>query len=293
MSGRSRGAIWDLKTGQRLYHVRGFNGATFAADGNLYVDFAKHDKTDRMVERVNLNKTEMVKMDYALNDSMGMTAGRMVEWKDQGKKTFLMTVRDPATGKEQWSRTFEKERPAWTRNFADNNLLFIWRTVSNGGKAELKNRPELASQVAALKNKNAGVLVEVVSIDKGEVLKAVVLDHLDTFDSDGVDQVQDTVLMSTEDNRVLLFSAKTGAMMQQVFGYVVGVDRQAGLFCVKNRRDEALVYDLQGKEVAHFEPGVPVRFARFEDGGKKLLLLGADQRIRVMALQQKATVAAK
>jgi WD40 repeat protein len=293
VSGRSRGAIWDLKTGQRLYHVHGFNGATFTADGNLYVDFAKHDKTDRMVERVNLNKTEMVKMDYALNDSMGMTAGRMVEWKDQGKKTFLMTVRDPATGKEQWNRTFEKSRPAWTRSFADNNLLFIWRTSSSGGKAELKNRPELASQVAALKDKDAGVLVEVVSIDKGEVVKAVVLEHLDTFDSDGVDQVQDTVLMNTEDNRVLLFSAKTGAMMQQVFGYVVGVDRQAGLFCVKNRRDEALVYDLQGKEVAHFEPGTPVRFARFEDGGRKLLLLGADQKIRVMDLQQKTTVAAK
>ncbi len=293
MSGKSRGAIWDLKTGQRLYHVRGFNGATFTPDGTLYVDFAKHDKTDRMVGRVNLNKTEVVKLDYALNDSMAMIAGHMVEWKDQGKNTFLITVRDPSTGKEQWNRTFEKSRPAWTRSFADNNLLFIWRTSSNGGKAELKNRPELASQLAALKDKDAGVLVEVVSVDKGEVLKAVVLEHLNPFDADGVDQVQDVVLMNTEDNRVLLFSAKTGAMMQQVFGYVVGIDRQAGLFCVKNRRDEALVYDLQGKEVAHFQPGTPVRFARFEDGGKKLLLLGADQKIRVMDLQQKTTVAAK
>jgi hypothetical protein len=287
ISGKSRGAIWDMKTGGRLYYLRGFTGATFHPDGNLYLDLPKYDKIERNVVRASLGKSELTKVDYTLSDEMFMRAGRMMEWKDQGKGKFLLTVRDLATGKEQWNRTFEKEKPASTRNHADNNLLFVWKTFTAAGKAELKNRPELAAQVAALKEKEAGLLIEVVSIDNGEVLKSVVLARPPSYDGvNGLDQVQDTILLNTSDNRVLLFSAKTGSMTQQVFGYVVGIDRQAGLFCVKNRRDEALVYDLNGKEVSHFLAGTTVRLARFEDEGKKLLLLGADQKIRVIDLQQ-------
>ena len=104
--------------------------------------------------------------------------------------------------------------------------------------------------------------------------------------------MQDTILLNTSDNRVLLFSVKTGAMTQQVFGYVVGADRGAGLFCVKNRRDEALVYDLNGKEVSHFQGDTTIRFAKFENEGRKLLLLGADQKVREVDLQQKVMAAA-
>lgn len=288
ISGQSRGAVWDLKSGARLYYMRGFTGATFHPDGNLYLDFPKYDKVERNLGRASLGKSELMKVDYPLTDEMFMRAGRMMDWKDQGKGKFLLTVRDLANGKEQWNRTFEKEKPASTENYADNNLLFVWKTSSAAGKAELKNRPELAAQVAALKDKEAGLLIEVVSIDKGEILKSVVLTRPPLYYAvNDINEVQDTILLNTSDNRVLLFSAKSGAMIQQVFGYVVGVDRQAGLFCVKNRRDETLVYDLNGNEVSHFQVGTTVRLARFEDGGKKLLLLGADQKIRVIDLQQK------
>lgn len=294
ISGRSRGAVWDLTSGQRIYHLRGFTGATFYPDGNLYLDFPKFEKTDRSVVRLSLGQTGMTKVDYTVTDAMLMRAGRMVEWKDAGHGKFSLTVHDPATGKELWNRTFDKGKPGMSQNYTDNNLLFVWRTSSDAGKAELKNRPELAAQVAALKDKDAALLIEVVSVDKGELLKSVVLVRPSAYDGvDDINAVQDTVLVSTSDNRVLLFSTRTGALTKQVFGYVVGVDRQTGLFCVKNRRDEALVYDLNGNEIAHFEPGTIVRFARFEDGGSKLLLLGADQKIRMMNLQPKVMTASQ
>jgi hypothetical protein len=83
-------------------------------------------------------------------------------------------------------------------------LLFVWKASSGAGKAELKNRPELAAQVAALKDKDAGLLIEVVSIDNGEILKSVVLTRPPAYDGvNGLDQVQDTILLNTSDNRVL------------------------------------------------------------------------------------------
>jgi WD40 repeat protein len=288
ISGKSRGGVWDLTSGERLYHVRGFTGITFHPDGNVYIDFPKYDKIERTVMQASLSKNAMTKVDYAVSDAMFLRASRMMEWKDQGKGRFLLTVRDLATGNEQWNRTFDKEKPASTKNFADDNLLFVWTTSSPGAKSELKSKPELAAQVAALKDKDAGLLIEIVSIDKGETLRSVVLARPPAYDGVyGLDQVQDTILVDTSDNRVLLFSAKTGEMTHQVFGYVVGVDRQAGLFCVKNRRDEALVYDMNGNEISHFQAGTTVRFAKFKDDGKKLLLLGADQKIREIKLPGK------
>jgi len=39
ISQKTRGAVWNLQTGQRLYHVRGFSAAYFSPDGGLYADF--------------------------------------------------------------------------------------------------------------------------------------------------------------------------------------------------------------------------------------------------------------
>jgi WD40 repeat protein len=291
VSGRSRGAVWDLKTGSRLYLLRGFTGATFHPDGNLYLDMPKDGKIERCIQGVGLNQNmAILTTGYKMTDSMFMSASHILEWKDEGKEKFSLLVHDPSTGKELWNRAFEKGRPRIISNYTDDNLILVWNASSEGAKAELKNRPELAPQVAALKDKDLGRLIEVVSADKGELLKSAVITSPSINDgSYDVNQVQDTVLLSTPDNRVLLFSAKTGALTQQVFGWVVGVDRKTGLFCVRNRRDEVLVYDLNGKEIAHFQPGTTVRFARFEEDGKKLLLLGSDQKVRIMSLQPALT----
>ncbi len=51
-SERSRGAVWDLTTGQRVFHIRGFRGAYFGADGSIYADFPKYEETERTIARM-------------------------------------------------------------------------------------------------------------------------------------------------------------------------------------------------------------------------------------------------
>src|SRR6185369_3079583 len=41
VSSKTRGALWDLNTGQRKLHVRGFRGALVAANGTAIGDFPK------------------------------------------------------------------------------------------------------------------------------------------------------------------------------------------------------------------------------------------------------------
>jgi hypothetical protein len=51
-SERSRGAVWDLTNGSRVFHIRGFRGAYFGGDGNIYADFPKYGKTERTIARM-------------------------------------------------------------------------------------------------------------------------------------------------------------------------------------------------------------------------------------------------
>jgi hypothetical protein len=289
ISGKSRGAVWDLNTGSRLFLLRGFDGAFFNNSGRLYLAFPKYDKVDRHILQVDLTTKEVGKALYPITNTTFIRSGHLQEWKEGEKQKSSLIVRDLETGTEKWTRKLDKDRPTVIGNYADSNLVMLWSASSAGGKAEAKNTPALAAQLAALKDKDAGLIAELISIENGSTLKSVVLVKPSaSLLVDDLNIVDDTFLMTTRDNRVLLYSAKTGELKHQVFGYVVGADSKSRLFCVKNRRDEAFVYDLEGKEIAHFQPGTPVRFAKFEDNGKKLLLLGADQKVRVMTLEQQA-----
>jgi hypothetical protein len=78
----------------------------------------------------------------------------------------------------------------------------------------------------------------------------------------------------------------TGAQLRQLFGYVISVDNGSGRVCTVNRRDEAVVYDAKGQQLADFHMGIALRFAAFKTGttapGSRLMLLTADQKMRTM-----------
>ncbi|MGO4212795.1 hypothetical protein AB4043_18470 [Terriglobus sp. YAF25] len=149
------------------------------------------------------------------------------------------------------------------------------------GKAELQAHPELSMQAAALKERSNGLILELLNADDGKLKQSVVLERPRAYDGPAwVYMVGDAVLIETSDHRTLIYSVKTGAMVKQVFGYMVAADSESGLFCIRNRSNEALVYDLTGIEKAHVNVGSTIRFARLRDNGHKLLLLGADQKLR-------------
>lgn len=48
-----RGATWNLKTGEMKIYSQGFRGSYFDADGNIYADFPKNDKRERLMGMLN------------------------------------------------------------------------------------------------------------------------------------------------------------------------------------------------------------------------------------------------
>lgn len=109
--------------------------------------------------------------------------------------------------------------------------------------------------------------------------------------TNGLNRVGDLLYASTEDNRTQVYSLKDGRLLRQVYGAIVGEDAVTGRICVRNREDEAVVYDASGKEMAHVEMGTPLRFAAFVDSGAKVVLLGADQVARLVPIRTMAPMA--
>ena len=60
VSERSRGAVWNLAKGERVYHVRGFRGGHFSDDGKLYADFPKFEQTERGIAQTGTGAARSV-----------------------------------------------------------------------------------------------------------------------------------------------------------------------------------------------------------------------------------------
>jgi myo-inositol-hexaphosphate 3-phosphohydrolase len=99
--------------------------------------------------------------------------------------------------------------------------------------------------------------------------------------------------VSGEDNRTMVYALSTGKQLRQMFGEVEAVDPETGRVCTGNRRDEAVVYDAEGKELAHYHLGDAIRFGHFRNHGKELVVLTADQTVWTLkvdaAVQEQVT----
>ncbi len=218
-----------------------------------------------------------------------MLAGNLIEWK-KDKNTSGLIAHDLATNAVLWSRAFDHDGPAYTTNFGGPELIFSWLLKSAGGKAELKAQPSLAAQAAAIKDKDNARLIEIVDNLSGKILGSAVVEVPEEYIGvGGVNRVADLLYVTSDDNRTMVYSLDNAKQLRQIFGQVVAADPASRRICTANRRDEAVVYDANGGELAHFTFGSPIRFAQFRQNGTRLILMTADQKIRSMEIKSDAT----
>ena len=58
VSSKTRGAIWDLSSGERKMHVRGFRGAIIAPNGAAIGDFPRYDPVNHSLVFMNATTNE-------------------------------------------------------------------------------------------------------------------------------------------------------------------------------------------------------------------------------------------
>ena len=313
VSTHARGSVWNLSNGTRPYNLKGFRGACFVKDGNLYLDFPKRDKVDRSIVRADLGQVQMSivqkvdpgrvwqecqylvslkskeensekkdkdqQEDSEENDERDYRyEGVKFSWRDvyepaETNKTF--EVRDALTGNSLWSKTFSKVVPAIYTDAESNVAAFRWRLSSQGAKAEMKSLP------AVLRPESGGrdddYLIEIVELSSGKFLSAIVIDTSNGAISLRRNLVtRDWVVGYDSIGRTLIYSLKTGKCTAKFFGDPRNVSL-SGTLVFQHDPGRLALYDLASNRTTDLTLPFSVSNTFFTRDGKKLVLLTNDQ----------------
>ncbi len=284
LSARTRGAIWDLTTGNELFAVRGFERVTWTSGNTLLAEFPKlAAKPAAIVEFTMDPKATKVVGTPPADQPVHLIYDSLAGWIDsKDKRSSDFIVRSAAGDTVRWSRHYSGATPAVTGNIeGDEEIIFSYRLQLATAKDRLKGDPALKEQVDRIHDKAAARIVEVVNPSDGTTREETAIEVPRSYEGvDTFNRVGDLLYLNAGDNRTFVYSLKTGAQLRQAFGSLVAADAASGRVCLVNRRDELLVLDHDGRELRHLQLGAQARFAALRNQGTELLVLTVDQRVR-------------
>lgn len=295
MSNEDRGGIWNVETGSRMAHVRGFRGAYIAPDGRVYADFPKHTQLrngtpvehERAIVRMELGsdrqeKHAVIPEDHVALDRRYLSALRAAR-PDQWDRDVTVELRDVASNALLWSRRFPSEVP-WQYWDTDNDRLILeWPVSSDAARQAIRSHPRLAQAAASNKLKGGDAYVEVIDLADGEVLGRILVNTgRETYRIQHALSAGDSLVIADRLSQISVYSLTTGESRGGTFGRFAAVSEKAGLLCVQNDTGELDVFDLATMQHrAELRLSSGIRLARFSGDGRRLLLVTADQMARV------------
>ena len=290
-STRDRSALWDVANGKRLMLMRSFRSVRWTDPTTMIADFKKSDKGDRQLVRIDLKAmSSTLALGTLIQDPKDferMENGYLTEWKQGKGKGWTLMLHSFADGGVLWTKTFTDGYPLWTITAGGSNLIFTYAMQTDAAKKACKEDRALAAEAASLKKKEIGGLVEVVDPKTGTTISRTVLEvPADYTGTNGLNMVDDLLLVTGGDNRTLAYSASTGKREWQAFAWVMAVDAASGRVAVWNRSNEAIVFNKDGHELLHTQVGDTIRYAAFEGGGGTLKVLTSDQSLHVLSVAE-------
>jgi hypothetical protein len=308
LSSKTRGGLWNLKTGERKIFVRGFKGGVVADDGGGVGDFPRLADTRHSLALMNPHN-DSVSPIRELPERGARQHGRFVllrrslaerkEKKKEAKKEgesapeafeddsagadlsrdVRFELKDFVRDQVIWSRDFPKDAPEYSFDEFSGRLVFYWRLGGDAGKARLRESPELRAKADALGNKSDDYLVEVVDAFARKTVGALLLETgKGSFDvGEGLSEGDWLVLRDSE-GRVLVYSIKDGDLRHRFFGDNAALNPRRNQIAVENFPGEVTLYDLAtgDRQAAYvFKGGAAL--VRFNLAGDRLFVLSDAQ----------------
>ena len=288
VSQSSRGAVWNLQTGQRVYHVRGFSAAYFTPDGAFYADFPKYLSTERTIARAALSNPEIRPQQTIDEKKHTIEAGKflltMIPAKEnESQSNVTMELSNVVDGKLLWSKHFPHERPGYHVNSSANSLVLYWQASSGSAHAIAKEDPAAVSALSRVKDKDGILFVQVLDLDTGKLRTEMTLDTgKHSFQIMAAIATSDRLIVADNQNRVLVYSFD-GQEKGTVMGHSPEVSSGSDLLTVRTERGELELYDLSNvQKRSSYDFESPVAFDGFSQDGKRLVVLTSDQVIYVL-----------
>ncbi len=313
----SRGAVWDLKTGEQVARASGFRGAFFGPDDKaVYLDMEEAeqfrelpnkgdspadvrrreaDKPGDFVARVDFSAHSTTSI-FTLKKRTGVRQiGSVVLTSTPGDderpgKDVTLEARDVQTGNVLWSRFFAHGLPTIDSSPDSDDVVFAWSVGTKRAKDELSEDPEAKQLVSALKEENGSYLVEVVNLRTGKRLgKFTVETGRNSLTARGFLATSGTVAMLDSNKRASLYSY-TGEKKGRLFAFYAAVSHDGKRLCIEREPGRLVLYDIEGlKEVDEMTFGSRVSYVGFTPDSSQLVVLTADQTAYVFPSEPGAT----
>ena len=282
----NRSTVWDLKTGKQMGLEASFRGAYFASDGGLYADFPAQGENPRAIRRLDLSGQE-TRTVFQIDAPHAQQHGRYLVVTEtdprlgfaQFSRDVTRRVRDVVTGAELWHEHFE-DAPSLATEPSAGTMVLYWPANSRGAADELKQRAEEGQPLLAVEREPGDRFLEVVDAATGRRLSALVIAAKDgPAVIDDVFAAGDWLVVSDgAENRVLLYSLKSGKEQGRFFGRDPVLSEDGRLVALRNELDHLYLYDAAtSEERDEFVFSSPILLYRFSTDGKRLLAITSDQ----------------
>jgi hypothetical protein len=291
ISERTRGGLWDLRSGQRVFYTRGFNAAVVWPEGIVDADFTKFQEQKRQIARMDATR-HRIDDEQEIGDQEVRQFGTVLlrtarkgkgEWK---RRDLTVEALDVGSSKTLWTREFPKEAPQFLSSRSEGNLVLSWPANSEGAKLEIKNDSGLSQRWARLDAGPGDYFLEVVQPSTGKILgSTVVRTSKRAFALASAESSGDWLVAADSRNRLLVFSLESGEERGILFGQQPVISTAASLLAVENERGQLLLYDLATltrKEQYLFTS--PIAYTYFAADNRRLFVLTGNQTAYFLAL---------
>ena len=303
LSGRSRGGVWNLGKAEAVLELRNFKGGHVSDDGYFFGDFPKTDEVERNIAKFNLNSGDAVSGPmiegntshqygqylFTIKSATQKEKPKTESGEEEKDKFDPMALRrnviiemfDARTMKSLWSKTFPKETPRTWIAPDHHTMALIWDISSDAAKTEISSDPQLAQQLSRMKEKQGDYFLKVLNAQTGEEIgKLLIETGKGSFRAWNVYAAGDSVIVTDTENRVLVYSLKTGEQKGRVFGGYATVSESSKLLCVENEMGKIALYDLETMEKGEeFSFSSPISMLRFSRDGHRLFVLTSAQTV--------------
>jgi WD40 repeat protein len=302
ISGRSRGAIWKMESGERALLTWNFEGAFFDGDqllakcpkptGQLPGVF-KFDTATNKAQGLyplppgvaTLALAPFVSYFYPSTWQMDDLLVRVTPQVDKRIFTgkYLMEVFDLHDNHKLWERSFEKERPNFYYSGSGKTLTLV---VANyeAMKIEAKRDPQLSLRLDALKDETRrkdSYIVLVVEAATGKPVGSILVDTGKlSFKVRAAFSTADTVIVTDSDQRSLVYSLKSGEQRGKVFGFTRALSSDGKSMLVSRGKNDLVRYDagsLQASVPLNFPS--PIGHVEFSADSSNIYVITYDQSV--------------
>jgi hypothetical protein len=299
ISERSRGAIWNMQTGQRLAFIVGFEGGYFDND-DLLVKFPKQGTEPPHVNSIDLNRrTQQILYRLetpadAPSDTESSLSGALPllqmgpllvkigrSTSGASKSALLMEAYDVHNNKKLWERNL-RHAPKLFFSKSSNTLALL----SNAEESELED-PALKARLKAIPAKDGkrdAYLLSVVDAQRGTSVGSLLIDTGNrSFRVHEATVAGDTVLLVDSDDRTLIYSLKSGEEKGRVFGPVLALSRTGDKALVQESSGEVTLYDVSSVQpISHLTFPRRAVHAEFAGDGTTIFVLTEEQLVYQM-----------